>query len=69
MRLLKAVHENTTTVPVTLSQLIDVDAVFATNAAVGIRPVMAIDGLQFPAGHLGLEILGKRDAAIRPELL
>lgn len=38
------------------------DAVFATNAAVGIRPVSAIDGIQWLTEHPILDTLRKQYA-------
>ncbi len=67
MRLIAAVrHPRTRTAPVTLGQLADADAVFATNATVGIRPIEAIDGIPLPAGHPGLEALCQQYADIPP---
>jgi branched-subunit amino acid aminotransferase/4-amino-4-deoxychorismate lyase len=68
MRLInEAVGEQADTAPVTLRELAGVDAVFATNAAVGVRPVMAIDGIRFPAEHPVIDTLRKRYAEIPPE--
>ncbi len=70
MRLIEAVrHPRTRTVPVTQGQLAGADAVFATNAAVGIRPIKAIDGVPLPTGHPGFEALCQQYADIRPEPL
>ncbi|MGH3867932.1 MAG: aminotransferase class IV family protein [Pseudonocardiaceae bacterium] len=70
MRLIsQARDENATTVPVTLGQLADVDAVFATNAAVGIRPVSAIDDVHWPDEHPALGVLRKKYASLPAELL
>jgi branched-subunit amino acid aminotransferase/4-amino-4-deoxychorismate lyase len=69
MRLVKTLHPHTTTAPVTLSQLAGMDAAFATSAAVGIRPVMAIDGIHFPTDHPGLTALCQQYADISPERL
>jgi branched-subunit amino acid aminotransferase/4-amino-4-deoxychorismate lyase len=55
--------------PVTHSQLPDVDAVFATNAAVGIRAVSAIDDIQWPDAHPVLEVLCKEYTDIPAEQL
>jgi branched-subunit amino acid aminotransferase/4-amino-4-deoxychorismate lyase len=44
-------------------------AVFATNAAIGIRPVSAIDGMQWPNEDPVLGTLRKQYADIPPELL
>ena len=68
MRLInEAVGEQASTAPVTLTGLPGVDAVFATSAAVGLRPVMAIDGIRFPAEHPVIDTLRKRYAEIPPE--
>jgi branched-subunit amino acid aminotransferase/4-amino-4-deoxychorismate lyase len=70
MRLIsQARGEHATTVPVTLGQLAEVDAVFATNAAVGIRPVSAIDDIHWPDKHPALGALRKEYASLPAELL
>jgi branched-subunit amino acid aminotransferase/4-amino-4-deoxychorismate lyase len=46
-----------------------VDAVFATNAVVGVRSVSAVDGIQWSDEHPVLDILRRQYAGIRPELL
>ncbi|MGH3568209.1 MAG: hypothetical protein ACRDRH_19715 [Pseudonocardia sp.] len=51
MRLLKQVHENSVTGPVKLRDLSDMQAVFATNTSIGVRPIAKVDGLSFPAEH------------------
>lgn len=58
-----------TIAPITLSQLADADAVFTTNAAVGVRPVSAIDSSRSPISHPRLDSLYKQYADIRPERL
>jgi branched-subunit amino acid aminotransferase/4-amino-4-deoxychorismate lyase len=70
MRLInKARQADATTTPVTLSDLAAVDAVFATNAVVGVRSVSAVDGIQWSDEHPVLDILRRQYADIRPELL
>lgn len=70
MRLIcQARDEHATTVPMTLEQLADVDAVFATNAAVGIRPVSAIDDFQWSNEHPVVSLLRKEYANLPAELL
>jgi branched-subunit amino acid aminotransferase/4-amino-4-deoxychorismate lyase len=70
MRLInKARQADATTTPVTLSDLAGVDAVFATNAVVGVRSVSAVDGIQWSDEHPVLDILRRQYADIRPELL
>ncbi|MGB6163824.1 MAG: aminotransferase class IV family protein [Pseudonocardiaceae bacterium] len=70
MRLIsQARDEHATTVPVTLGQLADVDAVFTTNAAVGIRSVSAIDDVHWPDEHPALDVLRKKYESLSAELL
>ena len=70
MRLIcQARDERVTTVPVTLEQLAGVDAVFATNAASGIRPVSAIDDFHWPDEHPAVDLLRKQYASLPAELL
>lgn len=70
MRLIcQARDEHATTVPITLEHLTDVDAVFATNAAVGIRPVGAIDDFHWPDEHPVVGLLRKEYASFPAELL
>ncbi|MCU1609430.1 MAG: branched-chain amino acid aminotransferase/4-amino-4-deoxychorismate lyase [Pseudonocardiales bacterium] len=70
MRLInKARQADATTTPVTLSDLAGVDAVFATNAVVGVRSVSAVDGIQWSDEHPVLDILRRQYAGVRPELL
>ncbi len=70
MRLIsQARYEHATTVPITLSQLADVDAVFATNAAIGIRSISAIDDVHWPAEHPVLGVLRKAYASLPAEAL
>ena len=65
----QAEHGHASTAPVTLSDLASADAVFATNAAVGVRSVRAVDGVQWPDEHPMLDILRRRYADIQPEWL
>jgi branched-subunit amino acid aminotransferase/4-amino-4-deoxychorismate lyase len=70
MRLINEVRQtDATTAPVTLSDLVGVDGVFATNAAVGVRSVTAVDGIQWAREHPVLDILRRQYADIPPELL
>lgn len=70
MRLInQARDEQVTTAPVTLGRLAHLDAVFATNAAVGVRPVSAVDGIQWPAEHPVLDTLREQYADIPRERL
>lgn len=54
---------------VTLADLTHVRAVFATNAATGVRSVSAIDGMRWPTEDPLLVILRKQYADISPEPL
>jgi branched-subunit amino acid aminotransferase/4-amino-4-deoxychorismate lyase len=70
MRLIsRARDEEIIAVPVTLGQLADVDAVFATNAATGIRPISAIDDVHWPAEHPVQDVLRKAYGRLPAELL
>ncbi|WP_145905482.1 aminotransferase class IV family protein [Kitasatospora viridis] len=58
MRLLCELHPDHETVPVPLDRLTErFDAAFATNTAIGVRPITAIDGHAFPAAHPVLDRL------------
>jgi branched-subunit amino acid aminotransferase/4-amino-4-deoxychorismate lyase len=65
----QALDVHTTTAPITLSQLVDVDAAFATNAAVGVRPITTIDSIRWSGDHPSLKTLCEKYADIRPEPL
>lgn len=70
MRLINEARQtDATTAPVTLSDLAGVDAVFTTNAAVGVRSVTAVDGIRWAREHPVLDILRRQYANIPPELL
>jgi branched-subunit amino acid aminotransferase/4-amino-4-deoxychorismate lyase len=70
MRLINEARQtHASTAPVTLSDLAGVDAVFATNAAVGVRSVSAVDGIQWAHEHPVLDTLRRQYADIPPELL
>jgi branched-subunit amino acid aminotransferase/4-amino-4-deoxychorismate lyase len=69
MRLLNQARDEHITAPITLAQLRDFDAAFATNAAVGIRPISTIDDTHWPDEHPILRILRKQCADIPPEPL
>lgn len=67
MQLLRQAHSASTSRPVHLSDLPSLRAAFATNTTVGVRPVSAIDGIQFPADHPILEALLKEYEDVPPE--
>ncbi|MGH7883203.1 MAG: hypothetical protein ACREN8_09930 [Candidatus Dormibacteraceae bacterium] len=51
MRLLADAHCETTTIPVQLHGLPKMEAVFATNAAIQVRPITAIDEASWSTDH------------------
>lgn len=59
MRLLQQVHDRTTLAPVNLTDLPRVQAAFATNTAIGVRAISAINDIEYPTGHPILETLRK----------
>jgi branched-subunit amino acid aminotransferase/4-amino-4-deoxychorismate lyase len=65
----QALDEPVTTEPLTLSDLPGMEAAFATNAAIGIRPVAAVDGTQWPEDHQVLRDLRELYADIPAEAL
>jgi branched-subunit amino acid aminotransferase/4-amino-4-deoxychorismate lyase len=67
MQLLRQAHSATTSRTVRLGDLPSLQAAFATNTTVGVRPVSAIDGIQFPVDHPILETLRKEYEGVPPE--
>ncbi|WP_242883401.1 aminotransferase class IV family protein [Actinomadura litoris] len=67
MRLLHQVHELTSLGPVNLSDLPRMEAAFATNTAVGVRAITAINEVEFPDVHPVLETLRKEYEEIPAE--
>ncbi|WBP85584.1 aminotransferase class IV [Kitasatospora cathayae] len=65
--LLTGIHERCVSRTVTLDQLPAMEAAFATNAAVGVRPISAIGSVPFAADHPILAELRDRYAEIEPE--
>lgn len=57
------------TEPLTVADLRDMDAAFATNAATGIRSVTSVDSAEWPADHKTLRELGELYADIPAELV
>ncbi len=57
MTLLQQVHDDTVVRPVTLDELGDMQAAFATNTTVGVRPLSAIESVEFPTEHPIFEVL------------
>ncbi|NBE83981.1 aminotransferase class IV [Micromonospora rubida] len=68
VRLLAAAHDGPQrTEPVELSRLSGMATAFATNAAGGIRPIAAVDGVTFATGHPIIGLLCRRYAEVVPE--
>lgn len=65
----QALDETIRTEPLTLSDLPDMDFVFATNAATGIRPVVSVDDQSWSAEHPALKQLSDLYADIPAEQL
>lgn len=64
----QALDEPIITEPLTLSDLPNMDAAFATNAATGIRPIVSIDGIGWPSNeHPMLKELREQYAEIPAE--
>jgi branched-subunit amino acid aminotransferase/4-amino-4-deoxychorismate lyase len=55
--------------PVTMAELPDMEAAFATNSAVGVRPVSAVGPVGFPPDHPVMADLRARYAAVTPEVV
>ncbi|MFE9427171.1 aminotransferase class IV [Kitasatospora sp. NPDC006697] len=69
MRLLRELHPDHDTVPVRLDRLEGFEAAFATNTAIGVRPVTAVDDHAFPAAHPLLDRLREEYWALPGEPL
>ena len=59
MRLLKQVHDHTITTPINVRDIAEMRAAFATNAAIGVRPITVIDRIELPNSHPIFELLRK----------
>ncbi|WP_055477686.1 aminotransferase class IV family protein [Sphaerimonospora mesophila] len=57
MRLLRQVHGGMITASVDLAEVSGMRAAFATNSAIGVRPIIAIDDVELPGDHPVFEIL------------
>lgn len=70
MALISAMHDGPVdTAPVGLAQVPDMQAVFATNAATGLRAISAIDNTEWTTEGRVLDVLRKKYADIEPEPL
>jgi branched-subunit amino acid aminotransferase/4-amino-4-deoxychorismate lyase len=63
----QALDEAVVTEPLTLSDLPGMDAAFATNAATGVRSVISVDDVQWPAEHKAVRDLQELYADIPAE--
>lgn len=68
MRLLQQAREHDT-LPVRLADIPRMQAVFATNAAVGVRAVSGVDGIAVPDNHAIIDNLRKQYMEVPGELL
>ncbi len=69
MKLVQQIHEQTVTESINTARIDNMQAAFATNAAVGVRPIKAIDDLTFPEDHPIFEHLRKEYMEIAAESL
>ncbi|MEO3811022.1 aminotransferase class IV family protein [Sphaerisporangium sp. B11E5] len=69
MRLLKQVHERTVTIPVNMKDVPQMQAAFATNTSIGVRPITAINDLALPDDHPIFQTLQKEYEEIPAERL
>jgi branched-subunit amino acid aminotransferase/4-amino-4-deoxychorismate lyase len=69
MRLLKQVHDQTITTPVSYRDIPDMRAAFATNTTIGVRAIRAIDNIQLPADDPIVDALRKEYQEIPGERL
>lgn len=69
MRLLKQVHEHTVTIPVHIKDIPRMEAAFATNTTIGVRPITAINAHSLPGDHPIFQTLQKEYEEIPAERL
>ena len=70
LSLLQQVHDGpTVTAPVSLAQVTEMEAAFATNAVVGVRAISAIDSTAWTGDHPIIASLRSKYEAIEPEPL
>lgn len=67
MTLLQQVHDDTVIRPITLHELGDMQAAFATNVTVGVRPLSAIESVEYSTEHPIFEVLREEFTEIPPE--
>ncbi|MEW2353141.1 aminotransferase class IV [Spirillospora sp. NPDC029432] len=69
MRLLQQVHDASALGPVNIADLPRMEAAFATNTAIGVRAITAINEVEFPGEHPVLRTLRKEYEEIPTEAL
>jgi branched-subunit amino acid aminotransferase/4-amino-4-deoxychorismate lyase len=70
MKLLQQNHTGAqSTEPISTDWLPRMQAAFATSAGIGIRPIAAIDDVEFDADHAVFGVLRKEYATVPPERL
>ncbi|MFF4992021.1 aminotransferase class IV family protein [Streptosporangium saharense] len=69
MRLLRQVHDDSISTPLNTRDVPAMQAAFATNTAVGVRPISTIDGTSLDDTHPIFTTLQKEYAEIPPERL
>lgn len=69
MCLVTQAHERTATRPVHLQDVAQMQAAFATNTTIGVRPIAAIDDVQLPTDHEIFAVLRKEYEGIPPETI
>lgn len=69
MSLLRQVHSPSVVLPMPRASVGDMEVAFATNAAIAVRVVKAIDDVEFAARHPVIDLLRKEYAEIRPDPL
>lgn len=65
--LLADVYSPAFTAHVNIAEVHGMDAAFATNTSIGVRPIIAIDGHEFTDRHPLLKLLGEKYQEIRGE--
>jgi branched-subunit amino acid aminotransferase/4-amino-4-deoxychorismate lyase len=69
MKLLKQVHDNTITAPVSYRDIPGMRAAFAVNTSIGVRAISAIDNIELSAGDPIIDTLRKEYEEIPVERL
>lgn len=68
MRLVNQARQETpVTEPVTTAQLSNIDAIFATNAAIGIQPIHSVNNMHWPREHPLLHTIRNQYQTLPPE--